>query len=488
MMAKAPQMCLNSTLRPSTFYHGTSVEAALSIQQKGFDPERSGSNAGALLGKGVYCTTTLEKAMDYAKKNPAGGIIFELRIDLGRCMILKHGDPMMKKWQQNGFDSAWAPAGADNRGLQENCVKDAARIQILRAIAGRTGDLLSLGYIVNNSGKLVPACCRAFVSSGGAKHGPNCEAAAAAAAAEAKRQTRQDAQLARALQRMEDEAAKKDVPVPVVPWMRTLAKPMAAAHRAAQQPARVKAVGEMAKGETEKRGEEREKLKEKEKEEKEFERSIASLEARKSIGSLVLGMSNFATADTIQQECCGALRNLAAKDPGNQVAIADHGGITAVLQALGRHQRHARVQESGCGALCNLAVNADNQVAIADQGGITAVLQALGRHQCHAGVQMQGCGALRNLAVNADNQKVIADLGGIEAVLGAMGRHESHAGVQEQGCWALWNIGWSRPLLQQQIKDGGGEEACKRAMAAPGATPQMQEIGAQLLDELQVRI
>ena len=49
--------------RPTIFYHGTSVEAALAIQEKGFDPERSGTNAGALLGKGVYCTTTLEKAM-----------------------------------------------------------------------------------------------------------------------------------------------------------------------------------------------------------------------------------------------------------------------------------------------------------------------------------------------------------------------------------------------------------------------------------------
>ena len=124
------------TLRPTTFYHGTSVEAAWSIQENGFDPERSGSNAGALLGKGVYCTTTLEKAMDYAKTKPAKGIIFQLRIDLGSCKKLQRGDPMMKSWQENGYDSAWAPGGANTRGLDENCVKDPARIQIVRAIAG----------------------------------------------------------------------------------------------------------------------------------------------------------------------------------------------------------------------------------------------------------------------------------------------------------------------------------------------------------------
>ena len=48
------------------FYHGTSVEAAMSIQATGFDVSRSGSNAGAMLGPGLYVTTTLQKALTYA--------------------------------------------------------------------------------------------------------------------------------------------------------------------------------------------------------------------------------------------------------------------------------------------------------------------------------------------------------------------------------------------------------------------------------------
>ena len=35
-----------------TFYHGTSLEAACSIQRTGFDVDLSGSNAGTLLGNG----------------------------------------------------------------------------------------------------------------------------------------------------------------------------------------------------------------------------------------------------------------------------------------------------------------------------------------------------------------------------------------------------------------------------------------------------
>ena len=45
---------------PTEFYHGTSLEAALTIQEKGFDVDLSGSNAGAMLGPGVYITTSLQ--------------------------------------------------------------------------------------------------------------------------------------------------------------------------------------------------------------------------------------------------------------------------------------------------------------------------------------------------------------------------------------------------------------------------------------------
>ena len=202
--------------------------------------------SGALLGKGVYCTTTLDKAMNYAKKKPASGIIFELRIDLGNCKTLEKDDPMMKTWQDNGYDSAWAPKGANNLGLEENCVKDPSRIQIVRAIAGHTGELLKMELGIRDDGKLVKLqdlqggscetitnkgickackkavwsnqeryqhpdgtylhkscketttatcdvagcsrvtwngdfggqCCRTCKSSGGAKHGPDCEAKA----------------------------------------------------------------------------------------------------------------------------------------------------------------------------------------------------------------------------------------------------------------------------------------------------------------------
>ena len=131
--------------RPDVFYHGTNVEAALLIQAGGFRADLSGTNAGARLGPGVYCTTTLQKAMQYCK-GPHGGIVFELQVDLGKCKRLERNDPLMTTWQENGYDSAWAPAASRGSGLEENCIKDPGRIVIKQAFAGHTFRLKRAGF------------------------------------------------------------------------------------------------------------------------------------------------------------------------------------------------------------------------------------------------------------------------------------------------------------------------------------------------------
>lgn len=87
-----PDAGLAFRVRPDTFYHATSEENALCIQERGFViPD----GPGGLLGRGVYCTSTLKKAMDYLK-GPHGGVILQLKIDLGNCKQLVENDPMMK--------------------------------------------------------------------------------------------------------------------------------------------------------------------------------------------------------------------------------------------------------------------------------------------------------------------------------------------------------------------------------------------------------
>ena len=110
---------------PTTFYHGTpALENVLAIQRGGFDVGRSGANAGQMLGPGVYVTTSLEKAMNYARE---GGAVFRLEVDLGRCaqLVTKSG---LCSWQTH-YDSAWAPRGLIGE-REENCVRDPRRVRV----------------------------------------------------------------------------------------------------------------------------------------------------------------------------------------------------------------------------------------------------------------------------------------------------------------------------------------------------------------------
>eukprot|EP00961_Rhodomonas_salina_P095293 1282150-Rhodomonas_salina.1 len=81
-----------------------------------------------------------------------------------------------------------------------------------------------------------------------------------------------------------------------------------------------------------------------------------------------------------------------------------------------QHVKSAGVQEQGCGALRNLAVNDENKVKIGAAGGIEAVITAMQQHADSEGVQEWGCAALSNLAFNDENKVKIGAAGGIEAV------------------------------------------------------------------------
>ncbi len=62
------------------------------------------------------------------------------------------------------------------------------------------------------------------------------------------------------------------------------------------------------------------------------------------------------------------------------------------------------------------------------------MVAAMAEHIRDERVQEQACGALRNLAVNADNKARIAREGGIELVVAVMSALPKAARVQEQAC------------------------------------------------------
>jgi hypothetical protein len=124
-----------------TFYHGTSLEAGLKIQEDRWKPSSCG-----LLGPGVYVTGALAKAMQYAGRNPNGGVILTLKVDMGRIKHYKKGDSKgdpraFKNWTTEGYDSAHAAAGVlshSSSALEEFCISDPKRITLTGAVLGDT--------------------------------------------------------------------------------------------------------------------------------------------------------------------------------------------------------------------------------------------------------------------------------------------------------------------------------------------------------------
>jgi hypothetical protein len=123
----------------------------MDIQKNGFDVRKSGSNAGMSLGRGLYVTTTLEKALNYAKRTPCKGAIFQLV----QCYsVTDNSDRNKAKWQDMGYDSAWAAEGIIGE-REENCIKDPRppRVVIQNITLGHTGEANRAGYWVDQ-GKL----------------------------------------------------------------------------------------------------------------------------------------------------------------------------------------------------------------------------------------------------------------------------------------------------------------------------------------------
>jgi len=108
-------------------YHGTSERNAASIRREG----RFRPSTGGMLGRGVYLSKDVQKAKHY------GPVIFRCLVSVGRVKkIDRQGHPLQKTWQTNGYNTAWVPprCGMVPSGLEENCVLDPDRIQILGAL------------------------------------------------------------------------------------------------------------------------------------------------------------------------------------------------------------------------------------------------------------------------------------------------------------------------------------------------------------------
>ncbi|XP_034448524.1 uncharacterized protein LOC117765972 [Hippoglossus hippoglossus] len=119
--------------RTYVMYHGTTRECSRAIHNSGF--RRS---SGGMLGPGVYLSRDLQKASRYPIDHPEHDrVVIKVKVRVGKVIAINHQyHPSQKTWHYQGYDTAWVPpnCGMVKSGLEEDCVWDPARIQILQII------------------------------------------------------------------------------------------------------------------------------------------------------------------------------------------------------------------------------------------------------------------------------------------------------------------------------------------------------------------
>uniref|UniRef100_A0A3Q3ET74 PARP catalytic domain-containing protein n=1 Tax=Labrus bergylta TaxID=56723 RepID=A0A3Q3ET74_9LABR len=115
--------CINQYV----MYHGTTRQAAQSIQATGF-----GRSTDGMLGPGVYLSRDLDKASRYPIGHPEyDRVVIKVVVNVGKVIAInRQGHPRQKTWHDSRygevFDTAWVPpnCGMVSSGLEENCVWD----------------------------------------------------------------------------------------------------------------------------------------------------------------------------------------------------------------------------------------------------------------------------------------------------------------------------------------------------------------------------
>ncbi|XP_026198525.1 grass carp reovirus (GCRV)-induced gene 2p [Anabas testudineus] len=111
-----------------TMYHGTSVANARLIIANGFK-----QSSGGTLGRGVYVSRKKRTASNYPLfGNPSDRVVFMLRVRVGRVKRIDANSLQMQHtWHANGYDTAWIPPSSAPMGLEEDCVFDPKRVEVV---------------------------------------------------------------------------------------------------------------------------------------------------------------------------------------------------------------------------------------------------------------------------------------------------------------------------------------------------------------------
>jgi hypothetical protein len=173
-----------------------------------------------------------------------------------------------------------------------------------------------------------------------------------------------------------------------------------------------------------------------------------------------------------------ALQQLAVAStrPQARSSIARTGGLLAIVRAMEDHLSHAHIQIAACRALEKLALDAENEMAIAEIGGVDAVLGAMMCHFEDCAVQEAAWSTLWNLTcLNSQARMTIDTAGGMAAIVSCMRHHALHPKVQQNACGALRNLCLHHEERLQALVDAGGLVAIAAALQTHWKNPAVRK-------------
>lgn len=137
-------------------------------------------------------------------------------------------------------------------------------------------------------------------------------------------------------------------------------------------------------------------------------------------------LANHVTDAQVAKQACFFLANISGNDKCKEQIREGHGHI-AIVQAMLLHPNAGSMQVDAVSALGNMALRMpENCAAIAEAGGVPAIVHAFGQHLGMPRMQSKACLAIRNLVGrNEELRQPILDAGAEASIRAVM---DAHAG------------------------------------------------------------
>jgi len=177
-------------------------------------------------------------------------------------------------------------------------------------------------------------------------------------------------------------------------------------------------------------------------------------EGEQAVRTLVQDMADA----TRVREACVTL-GVMVRDRGELAVevLLDGGGLVAIIDAMSFHDRDAKVQLDGCGAIANMAYyHPECGAALCGAGAARAVVDALNRHMNDLDVVSYTAGVLWNLSNGGQEaSETVTSDGAVPSLIQAMGKYLEADQVLENASGALRNLSFV-PSAQSSLVESGG--------------------------------